>query len=122
MFKFYIFIAIIYVSNYLLTKFIRQKYNIIDPRRIRYVNDTHKWVEISLVILAVIVFVLFLFKLNLVWLSLFVVISSVGKIFRAIFEYKYEREEKEYIITLVDLGIWSVFSGTLLVYYINTIN
>lgn len=122
MFKFYIFIAIIYVSNYLLTKFIRQKYNIIDPRRIRYVNDTHKWVEISLVVLAVIVFVLFLFNLNLVWLSLFIVISSVGKIIRAIFEYKYEREEKEFIITLVDLGIWSVFSGTLLVYYINTIN
>ncbi|MHC8516627.1 DUF4181 domain-containing protein [Sporosarcina sp. ITBMC105] len=122
MFKFYIFIAIIYVSNYLLTKFIRQKYNIIDPRRIRYVNGTHKWVEISLVVLAVIVFVLFLFKLNLVWLTLFIAISIFGKIIRAIFEYKYEREEKEFIITLVDLGIWCVFSGTLLVYYINTIN
>lgn len=122
MFKFYIFIALIVIFNSMLTKFIRQKYNIIDPRRIRYVNDTHKWVEISLVVLGVIVFVLFLFNLNLVWLSLFIAISIVGKIFRAIFEYKYEREEKEYIITLVDLGIWSVFFGTLLVYYINTIN
>lgn len=122
MFKFYIFIALIVIFNSMLTKFIRQKYNIIDPRRIRYVNDTHKWVEISLVVLGVIVFVLFLFNLNLVWLSLFVTISIFGKISRAIFEYKYEREEKEFIITLVDLGIWSVFSGTLLVYYINTIN
>ena len=61
MFKFYIFIALILVINSVLKKFIRQKYNIIDPQRIRYMSNTHKWVEISLIVLAIILFVLLWF-------------------------------------------------------------
>ena len=127
MLKIYILIALTLVINSVLKKFIRQKYNIyygiVFPQRsFRYVNNTIKWVEISVFVLGVILFVLFLFFKNLILLYLLIAIFSVERILRAFFEYKYERDEKEYIITLVDFGIWSVFYAILLVTYVNSIN
>ena len=116
---FYIFIALIMISNSVLTKFIRRKYNIIDPKRIRYMSNTHKWVEIPLVVLGVIFLVLFWIMENSVLLYLVIAVFVVVPMFRAFFEYKYERDEKEYMITLLNLGILSVYLGALLVYYLN---
>src|SRR4051812_46611896 len=127
MLKIYILIALTLVINSVLKKFIRQKYNIyygivFPPRSFRYVNNTIKWVELSVFVLGVILFVLFLFFKNVILLYLLIAIFSVERILRAFFEYKYERDEKEYIITLVDFGTWSVFYGILLVIYINSFN
>ena len=111
MFKFYIFIALILVINSVLTKFLRKKYNIIDPKRIRYMSNTHKWVEIILIILFVISLAFLWFFEDLVLVYVLIAIGSVAYIFRAFVEYKYEQEEKEYIITLVDFGsLWVPFA------------
>ena len=122
MFTFYILIVLMLVINSVLNKFIRQKYNIIDPQRIRFVTNTHQWVEISLIVLGIILIVLFWYIGDSVLVYLLFAIFIVVDLHRAFVEYKYEREEKEYIITLVDFGIRSVFFGLLLVYYINTLH
>jgi 4-hydroxybenzoate polyprenyltransferase len=118
MYKFYIFIALLLVINSVLKKFLRQKYNIIDPQRIRYMSNTHKWVEIPLIVFAVILFVLLWFFENSALFYLLFAVGSVVYILRAFVEYKYEREEKKYIITLVDFGSWWVSVAILLVYFI----
>ncbi|WP_418895885.1 DUF4181 domain-containing protein [Sporosarcina cyprini] len=122
MLKINILLILTLVISSVFTKFIRNKYNIIDPQRIRYVSNTHQWVEIPLVVLGVIFIVLFwIFEIS-VLLYLAIAIFAVVPLFRSFVEYKYEREEKEYIITLIDFGIWSIFMGVLLVYYISILN
>ena len=81
-------------------------------------SNTHKWVEIILIVLAVILFVLLWFIENSALVYLLTAIGSVVYIHRAFVEYKYEREEKKYIITLVDFGSWWVAISILLVYFI----
>ncbi|GKV54337.1 hypothetical protein NCCP2222_02840 [Sporosarcina sp. NCCP-2222] len=116
-----LFILTLIISS-MLTKFLRNKYNIIDPQRIRYVSNTHQWVEIPLVVLGVIFIFLFWFIEVPVLFYIAIAIFTVVSLFRAFVEYKYEREEKEYIITLLDFGIWSISMGVLLVYYISTLD
>lgn len=118
MFKVYVFIALILVINPMLQKFIRQKYNIVSTHRFfRYVNNTHKWLEILLIALFFIFFITFWFIDELVLVYLLIAIGSTVHLVRAFVEYKYEREKKEYIITLVDTGIWFVFFVIILVQY-----
>ncbi|MBB4825767.1 hypothetical protein HNO89_003003 [Sporosarcina luteola] len=122
MLKINILLILTLVISSVLTKYIRNKYNIIDPQRIRYVSNTHQWVEIPLVVLGIIFIVLFWFIEGSVFYYFAIAIFAVVPLFRAFVEYKYEREEKEYIITLINFGLWSIGMGVLLLYYISTLN
>lgn len=106
-------LMVIYV---LLQYFIRQKYNITTPLRF-FVNPTHKWIEIPLIVLGTVLFVLFWIMEDLVFIYLLMAVALVILCQRAFVSYKYEREERQYMITLVDLGTFCILFGLLLVNY-----
>ncbi|WP_366518597.1 DUF4181 domain-containing protein [uncultured Psychrobacillus sp.] len=100
-----------------LRYFIRQKYNISTHQRL-FVNTTQKWIEIILLVLSCILFVLFWIMEDWVFVYLIMAVLVVLLCLRAFVSYKYEREERQYMITLVDLGAYCIFFCILLVGYI----
>lgn len=116
----YILIALfvlLMVINSVIKNFLRRKYNILIPRRLfSYVNNTHRVIEIMLIILGIILFILFMIKEDLIFFYLLMAFTVVLTILRAFIEYKYKREEREYMITLADAGTWTaIFIIVLLV-------
>jgi ABC-type Fe3+ transport system permease subunit len=96
-----VFIIFIVAIKFLLTKFLRKKYNIIIyPNSDRYINNTHKLVERVLIIIAITLIILSYFFVYLIIGIAF--IGIILLLFQAYMEYKYEQEEKEYIITIVE--------------------
>ncbi|WP_342567612.1 DUF4181 domain-containing protein [Psychrobacillus sp. FSL K6-4046] len=107
-------LLVIYV---LLQYFIRQKYNISTPLRF-FVNTTHKWIEIILIVLGSVLFVLFWIMEDWVFVYLLMAVTLVILCHRAFVSYKYEREERQYMITLVDLGTFCILFSIVIVGYI----
>ncbi|MCM3356538.1 DUF4181 domain-containing protein [Psychrobacillus sp. MER TA 171] len=115
------YIALVFllmVISFVLQYFLRRKYNITTPDRFfKFVNNTHKWIEIFLFVLVIIIIGLFWFVQHWVWVYLLITIGVVLLSLRAYVEYKYEREERQYIITLVNLVTSCVLFVLLLVNY-----
>ena len=96
-----VFIIFIVAIKFLLTKFHRKKYNIIIyPNSDRYINNTHKLVERVLISIAITLLILSYFFVYLIIGIAF--IALILLLFQAYMEYKYEQEEKEYILTILD--------------------
>ncbi|WP_342560313.1 DUF4181 domain-containing protein [Psychrobacillus sp. FSL W7-1457] len=115
------YIALVFllmVISFVLQYFLRRKYNITTPDSFfKFVNNTHKWIEIFLFVLVIIIIGLFWFVQHWVWVYLLIAIGVVLLSLRAYVEYKYEREERQYIITLVNLVTSCILFGLLLVNY-----
>lgn len=115
--KLFMLFVVMMITNSIIEKLIRAKCNIHFPRRpFTYVNNTHQWLEFVSFAIAIVSLVL-VFVLDKL-LFLYSLIASTYFVFmlRVFVEYKYEREEREYIISLVNLVSFTVFIGILLVY------
>ena len=96
-----IFIIIVIAIKFIVTKLLRKKFNIITyPNSDRYINNTHKWGEGILRLLAITLFILSYFFEYLIFGLVFILLLML--IFSAYMEYKHEREEREYIITIAE--------------------
>ena len=114
------YIALVFllmVISFVLQYFLRRKYNITTPLRF-FVNTIHKWIEIPLIVLGSVLFVLFWIMEDWVFVYLLMAVTLVILCHRAFVSYKYEREERQYMITLVDFGTFCIFFCILLVGYI----
>lgn len=115
-YQMYIFIISDLVAMLLLTIFIRIKYNIVaDFGLYRHINNAHKWVERILLLLFIIIMVVTVFEFALSQENIYVFIFGFFTLlssFRTFMEYKYEREEKKYIIELIwAIGNFIIFIG-----------
>ncbi|WP_047986006.1 DUF4181 domain-containing protein [Ornithinibacillus californiensis] len=70
----------------------------------KYINKTHKWGERILLLLFFITLSIAYFGFYYVEVYLIFIFFLAQSIFRAFMEWKYEREEKEYIISLIGAG------------------
>jgi hypothetical protein len=110
-----IFATTVVVIMLLLTFIVRKKLKIkTEPGLYKYINKTHKWGERVLFLLFAITILIAYFGYYYVELYIFFVFFFVQSIFRAFMEWKYEREDKEYIISLIGAGASGVlFIGIL---------
>jgi Domain of unknown function (DUF4181) len=108
-----IFVSLVIVLSFLVTFIVRKRYNIPSEYGLyRHVNNLHKWVERILLIffgtsLIIFVFVFSFTEVYLFAIGYFIILSGV----RAIMEYKYDREEKQYVIEI----IWMISASILFV-------
>ncbi|SHF94436.1 DUF4181 domain-containing protein [Ornithinibacillus halophilus] len=99
----YFIIAVLILTS-IINRYIQKKYNIIpDGVAFRPVNNMHKWGErvILLVglILAIILYMISYVEYYIIFGYLLILLG-----FRAFMEYKYDREEKEYLLTTTSVG------------------
>lgn len=118
----YIFIISVLLIQSLLTLYVRKKYTIeVNVFPYRTVNKTHKFVTRILIILIIIYFIGLWFT-N--YFELFAILLLITIIFlngfTAFVEYKYEREEKDYIISLISTLSSFILLVGLLFYLFNT--
>ncbi|MEK4523139.1 DUF4181 domain-containing protein [Psychrobacillus sp. FSL W7-1493] len=114
----YIALIFLLLVIYIVLRYsIRQKYNISTHQRL-FVNTTQKWIEIILIVLGSVLFVLFLIMEDWVFVYLLMAVLVVLLCHRAFVSYKYEREERQYMITLVDLGTFCILFSIVIVGYI----
>ncbi|WP_369899673.1 DUF4181 domain-containing protein [Bacillus manliponensis] len=105
-FKMIIFISFI-LGVFFLEKVARKKWNI--PRTQytnRYVNEMHKWIDIGIIAIYLIVGLTSIFILENFMLSFYTMVAFLVTqwIFRTWMEWKYDRESKEYVITIGSMG------------------
>lgn len=111
-----VFSILVLLLSYLVTFIVRRRYNIIaDFDNYRHVNNMHKWIELILLILfllisAVLIFVFSITEVYLLSAGNFVILCGL----RTFMEYKYDREKKEYIIDFIwGIGAIVLFVGIL---------
>ncbi|WP_047985448.1 DUF4181 domain-containing protein [Ornithinibacillus californiensis] len=119
MLEFILFLTTVLIIRFLLVKFLRKRYKIIPYlEQNRYINKTHEGLVYIIRIIAIVFLILSFFIQNLILIIGFAISLCVGVGFQAFMEYKYEREEKEYIITLIDILVYIVLiSGVFLSYF-----
>lgn len=118
----YIFIICVILIRSLLTLFVRKKYTIeVDVFPYRTVNKTHKIVTRIVIILIIIYFMGLWFSTYLERFDILLLITiTFSNGFTAFVEYKYEREEKDYIISLISTLSSFILLVGLLFYLFNT--
>ncbi|GGA92978.1 DUF4181 domain-containing protein [Ornithinibacillus halotolerans] len=112
-----VFVIVVFALEFLFVKFIRKKFNItVYPNSERYINQTHKQSERILLLIAVTLFILsYFFNYLIVG---FAVTLLYALVYRAYMEFRFEREEREYVITIVkSLAFLVVITGAPLIYF-----
>ncbi|WP_047984087.1 DUF4181 domain-containing protein [Ornithinibacillus californiensis] len=112
-----VFILAVLIITILLDLFIRKKHNIVYEFSLyRPVNNAHKWFEwifLFLFIVVIIVSVFILFYTTEIYAMLFGFLMILTA-FRSIMEYKYEKEEKNYVINFLwTIGHLVIFIGVI---------
>ncbi|HFK1547974.1 TPA: DUF4181 domain-containing protein [Bacillus albus] len=118
-------ISIIFcIAVYFFDKFLRKKLNM--PNRgfwgyKKHVNSLHKKLEIGLLFIYLITSFIFLVKFESVTIA-YVIFTYLGGtlVLRAWMEWKFDRESKEYIISII--GLFTFFIAISLLLYFNPIS
>ncbi|QWU45459.1 DUF4181 domain-containing protein [Bacillus sp. NP247] len=118
---FWIITIIFCIAVYLFDKFLRKKLNM--PKSgfwgyKKHVNSLHKKLEIELLFIYLITSFIFIFKFESVNIA-YVIFTYLGGtlILRALMEWKYDRESKEYIFSII--GVFTfIFMTSMLFYFV----
>lgn len=107
---------VVLVFAILSERWLRKKFKIDKPKRFVYrsVNTFQKWIERTIII-AFLISLWFVDHTLPLLIAFFLVLTS----FRTFMEWKYEREKKEYIITLFSIFLYLLIFG--LAFYFNFI-
>ena len=108
---------VIFGVGILSERFLRKKFEIEKRKGIIYkgVNRFQRWIEGSLIIIFLISLWFFIDYIFLLLISYYVIMN----LFRVLMEWKYEREKKEYILTLHSVIIYLLIIGSLSIFYFN---
>ncbi|MFD1739444.1 DUF4181 domain-containing protein [Bacillus salitolerans] len=103
-----VYIVIMVIFSILSEKWLRWKLKMEKRTWILYqcVNSVHKWIE-RFILMGFLVGIFFVDVTHHWTFSFFLVVFSV----RAFFEWKYDRESKEYILTAYSVILFLVFIG-----------
>ncbi|MUK87766.1 DUF4181 domain-containing protein [Ornithinibacillus sp. L9] len=108
-----LFILLVFIVTSIMARYIRNKYTYDTGHRYPPINNTHKWVNrILILFIALSVIGAFVFSYaaeNYILICIILIIIQNG--FSAYMEYKHEREENDYMISLV----WMTASLVILV-------
>ncbi|QWG33878.1 DUF4181 domain-containing protein [Bacillus mycoides] len=118
---FWIISIVFCIAVYFFDKFLREKLNM--PKigfwgYTKHVNSLHKKLEIGLLFIYLITSFIFIFKFESVNIA-YVIFTYLGGtlILRAWMEWKYDRESKDYIFSLI--GVFTfVFMTSMLFYFV----
>ncbi|MCQ6355744.1 MULTISPECIES: DUF4181 domain-containing protein [Bacillus cereus group] len=116
---FWIISIIFCIAVYFFDKFLRKKLNM--PKSgfwgyKKHVNSLHKKLEIGLLFIYLITSFIFIFKFESVNIA-YVIFTYLGGtlILRALMEWKYDRESKEYIFSII--GVFTFIFMTSILFY-----
>ncbi|HDR6314731.1 hypothetical protein COJ27_15265 [Bacillus cereus] len=120
-YTFWIIIFVFCIAGYFLDRFLRKKLNM--PKSgfwgyNKYVNSLHKKLEIGLLFVYLIISFIYIFKFEStnIWFIIFTYLG-VTWILRTWMEWKYDRESKEYIFSII--GLFSfIFMTSMLFYFV----
>ncbi|EJP98993.1 DUF4181 domain-containing protein [Bacillus cereus] len=120
-YTFWIIIFVFCIAGYFLDRFLRKKLNM--PKSgfwgyNKYVNSLHKKLEIGLLFVYLIISFIYIFKFesNNIWFIIFTYLG-VTWILRTWMEWKYDRESKEYIFSIIGLFAF-IFMTSMLFYFV----
>lgn len=102
--KFIIILTVFAILAWGVEKLLRKRLNIKKDNGYRYVNATHKNIEIALIVIYL--FIIFFTKHFIQILIPFLILQFI---IRAFFEWKYEKEKREYLMTLFSIIYIPVF-------------
>ncbi len=118
-YTFWIIIFVFCIAGYFLDRFLRKKLNM--PKSgfwgyNKYVNSLHKKLEIGLLFVYLIISFIYIFKFEStnIWFIIFTYLG-VTWILRTWMEWKYDRESKEYIFSII--GLFAVIFMTSMLFY-----
>ncbi|CAM4249936.1 DUF4181 domain-containing protein [Bacillus manliponensis] len=102
-----IFVVVMFIALLFLEKLLRRKWDI--PRKSiteRYVNKTHKWIDIGIITIYLMLGLTSIFILENFMLSFYMMVAFLVTQWtvRTWMEWKYDRESKEYVITIGSMG------------------
>ncbi|MFK4469158.1 DUF4181 domain-containing protein [Bacillus sp. RC252] len=120
-YTFWIIIFVFCIAGYFLDRFLRKKLNM---RKSgfwgynKYVNSLHKKLEIGLLFVYLIISFIYIFKFEStnIWFIIFTYLG-VTWILRTWMEWKYDRESKEYIFSIIGLFAF-IFMTSMLFYFV----
>ncbi|MBG9598266.1 hypothetical protein ABE17_15410 [Bacillus mycoides] len=120
-YTFWIIIFVFCIAGYFLDRFLRKKLNM--PKSgfwgyNKYVNSLHKKLEIGLLFVYLIISFIYIFKFEStnIWFIIFTYLG-VTWILRTWKEWKYDRESKEYIFSIIGLFAF-IFMTSMLFYFV----
>ncbi len=120
-YTFWIIIFVFCITGYFLDRFLRKKLNM--PKSgfwgyNKYVNSLHKKLEIGLLFVYLIISFIYIFKFEStnIWFIIFTYLG-VTWILRTWMEWKYDRESKEYIFSIIGLFAF-IFMTSMLFYFV----
>ncbi|MEX0417926.1 DUF4181 domain-containing protein [Bacillus sp. C30] len=120
-YTFWIIIFVFCIAGYFLDRFLRKKLNM--PKSgfwgyNKYVNNLHKKLEIGLLFVYLIISFIYIFKFEStnIWFIIFTYLG-VTWILRTWMEWKYDRESKEYIFSIIGLFAF-IFMTSMLFYFV----
>ncbi|KAB2459878.1 DUF4181 domain-containing protein [Bacillus sp. CH126_4D] len=116
---FWIISIIFCIAVYFFDKFLRKKLNM--PNRVflgykKHVNSLHKKLEIGLLFIYLITSFIFIVKFESVNIA-YVIFTYLGGtlVLRALMEWKFDRESKEYIFSII--GVFTFAFMTSMLFY-----
>ncbi|MED1024116.1 DUF4181 domain-containing protein [Bacillus mycoides] len=120
-YTFWIIIFVFCIAGYFLDRFLRKKLNMPKSgfwRYNKYVNSLHKKLEIGLLFVYLIISFIYIFKFEStnIWFIIFTYLG-VTWILRTWMEWKYDRESKEYIFSIIGLFAF-IFMTSMLFYFV----
>ncbi|WP_305926271.1 DUF4181 domain-containing protein [Bacillus mycoides] len=120
-YTFWIIIFGFCIAGYFLDRFLRKKLNMPKSRfwgYNKYVNSLHKKLEIGLLFVYLIISFIYIFKFEStnIWFIIFTYLG-VTWILRTWMEWKYDRESKEYIFSIIGLFAF-IFMTSMLFYFV----
>ncbi|QWI68146.1 DUF4181 domain-containing protein [Bacillus mycoides] len=120
-YTFWIIIFVFCIAGYFLDRFLRKKLNM--PKSgfwgyNKYVNSLHKKLEIGLLFVYLIISFIYIFKFESTNIR-FIIFTYLGVtwILRTWMEWKYDRESKEYIFSIIGLFAF-IFMTSMLFYFV----
>ncbi|MFJ8353697.1 DUF4181 domain-containing protein [Bacillus paramycoides] len=118
-YTFWIIIFVFCIAGYFLDRFLRRKLNM--PKKgfwgyNKHVNSLHKKLEIGLLFVYLITSFIYIFKFESanIWFVIFTYLG-VTWILRAWMEWKYDKESKEYIFSII--GLFAFILMTSMLFY-----
>ncbi|MED1411006.1 MULTISPECIES: DUF4181 domain-containing protein [Bacillus] len=108
------------IGGYFLEQFLRKKLNMKKRRLFGYkhVNSLHKKLEIGLIIIYIIASCYYMFKFENSKMAYAIFIYlGITWILRAWMEWKYDRESKEYLLSIMGLVAY-IFMISILFYFV----
>ena len=120
-YTFWIIIFVFCIAGYFLDRFLRKKLNMPKSGFLgynKYVNSLHKKLEIGLLFVYLIISFIYIFKFEStnIWFIIFTYLG-VTWILRTWMEWKYDRESKEYIFSIIGFFAF-IFMTSMLFYFV----